>query len=136
MHAITVPLVCCALKDRSFEHTQAPAYYAPNFAYYAFEQCSKSYLLCIILCPYSSCTILLFLITTLEQLGSSRCVIYHAMLQCSYILHIMLNIMLMRKLNSIYYAGIMLGAFNNLLCSKLCWHNRPGLKHTTSTLYQ
>ena len=23
-----------------------------------------------------------------------------------------------------YYAGIMLNAFNDLLCSKLCWHNR------------
>ena len=23
-----------------------------------------------------------------------------------------------------YYAGIMLNAFSNLLCSKLCWHNR------------
>ena len=24
-----------------------------------------------------------------------------------------------------YYAGIMLDAFRYLLCSKLCWHNRP-----------
>ena len=23
-----------------------------------------------------------------------------------------------------YYAGIMLNAFNDPLCSKLCWHNR------------
>ena len=23
-----------------------------------------------------------------------------------------------------YYAGIMLNAFSDLLCSKLCWHNR------------
>ena len=23
-----------------------------------------------------------------------------------------------------YYDGIMLNAFNDLLCSKLCWHNR------------
>ena len=30
------------------------------------------------------------------------------------------------KLNLSYYASIMLDAFNNLLCSKLCWHNRPG----------
>ena len=26
--------------------------------------------------------------------------------------------------NISYYAGIMLNAFNDLLCSKLCWHNR------------
>ena len=26
--------------------------------------------------------------------------------------------------NISYYAGIMLNAFNHLLCSKLCWHNR------------
>ena len=27
-----------------------------------------------------------------------------------------------------YYASVMLNAFNDLLCSKLCWHNsRPGL---------
>ena len=25
-----------------------------------------------------------------------------------------------------YYAGIMLDAFSNVICSKLCWHNRPG----------
>ena len=33
------------------------------------------------------------------------------------------------KLNLSYYAimlGIMLDAFKDLLCSKLCWHNRPG----------
>ena len=28
-------------------------------------------------------------------------------------------------LNPTYYAGIMLDALNNILCSKLCWHNRP-----------
>ena len=26
--------------------------------------------------------------------------------------------------NISYYAGIMLNAFNDLLCLKLCWHNR------------
>ena len=26
--------------------------------------------------------------------------------------------------NISYYAGIMLDAFSDLLCSKLCWHNR------------
>ena len=30
------------------------------------------------------------------------------------------------KLNLSYYASIMLDAFQDLLCSKLCWHNRPG----------
>ena len=30
------------------------------------------------------------------------------------------------ELNPTYYASIMLDAFNNLLCSKLCWYNRPG----------
>ena len=30
-----------------------------------------------------------------------------------------------------YYAGIMIDAFNNLLCSKLCWHYRPGLNKNT-----
>ena len=30
------------------------------------------------------------------------------------------------KLNLSYYASIMLDAFRDLLCSKLCWHNRPG----------
>ena len=30
------------------------------------------------------------------------------------------------KLNLPYYASIMLDAFKDLLCSKLCWHNRPG----------
>ena len=29
-------------------------------------------------------------------------------------------------LNPTCYAGIMLDAFNNLLCSNLHWHNRPG----------
>ena len=32
-------------------------------------------------------------------------------------------------LNPTYYAGIMLDAFNNLLCSRLCCHNRPGPSH-------
>ena len=27
--------------------------------------------------------------------------------------------------NPTYYTVIMLDAFNNLLCSELCWHNRP-----------
>ena len=27
-------------------------------------------------------------------------------------------------LNVSYYTGIMLDAFSDLLCSKLCWHNR------------
>ena len=30
------------------------------------------------------------------------------------------------KLNLSYHASIMLDAFKDLLCSKLCWHNRPG----------
>ena len=30
------------------------------------------------------------------------------------------------KLNLSYFASIMLDAFEDLLCSKLCWHNRPG----------
>ena len=30
------------------------------------------------------------------------------------------------KLNLTYYANIMLDTFIDLLCSKLCWHNRPG----------
>ena len=30
------------------------------------------------------------------------------------------------KLNLFYYASIILHAFIDLLCSKLCWHNRPG----------
>ena len=30
------------------------------------------------------------------------------------------------ELNPTYYASIMLDAFNNLLCLKLCCHNRPG----------
>ena len=29
-------------------------------------------------------------------------------------------------LKSSYYASIMLDAFRDLLCSKLCWHNRSG----------
>ena len=32
------------------------------------------------------------------------------------------------KLNPTYYASTMLDAFSDLLCSKLCWHNRPGPK--------
>ena len=38
-----------------------------------------------------------------------------------------------------YYAGIMLNAFSDLLCSKLCWHNRlvptGWLKCTTVASY-
>ena len=30
-------------------------------------------------------------------------------------------------LNLSYYVSIMPNAFRDLLCSKLCWHNRPGL---------
>ena len=30
-----------------------------------------------------------------------------------------------------YYAGIMLNAFSDLLCSKLCWHNRLVPTHDT-----
>ena len=30
------------------------------------------------------------------------------------------------KLNLSYYASIMLDAFKDLLCSQLCWLNRPG----------
>ena len=30
------------------------------------------------------------------------------------------------KLNLSYYAIIMLHAFKDLLCLKLCWNNRPG----------
>ena len=30
------------------------------------------------------------------------------------------------KLNLSHYASIMLDAFKDVLCSKLCWHNRPG----------
>ena len=51
-------------------------------------------------------------------------------------MHIRTNITLMRKLVYLllyqfdyfvtYYASIMLNAFKCLLCSKLCWHNRPG----------
>ena len=57
---------------------QALAYYAQNVFYYAFEQCSKSYLLCSMLCHYHCnyvtvyiATVLLFLMTALAQLGSS-----------------------------------------------------------------
>ena len=32
------------------------------------------------------------------------------------------------KLNPTYYASIMLDAFSDLLCSELCWDNRPGPK--------
>ena len=37
------------------------------------------------------------------------------------------------KLNLTYYGSIMLDAFKELLCSKLCWHIRPG--HTYSHDY-
>ena len=30
------------------------------------------------------------------------------------------------KLKLTYNASIMLDAFKDLLCSQLCWHNRPG----------
>ena len=30
------------------------------------------------------------------------------------------------KLHPSYYASVMLNAFIDLFCSKLCWHNRPG----------
>ena len=30
------------------------------------------------------------------------------------------------KQNFSYYASIMLNSFKGLLCSTLCWHNRPG----------
>ena len=37
-----------------------------------------------------------------------------------------------------YYAGIMLNAFSDLLCSKLCWHNRlvptESIKHNASII--
>ena len=33
------------------------------------------------------------------------------------------------KQNLSYYASIMLDAFIDLLCSTLCWHNRPGPTH-------
>ena len=33
------------------------------------------------------------------------------------------------KLNVSYYASIILDAFKDLLCSKLCWNNRPGPTH-------
>ena len=38
--------------------------------------------------------------------------------------------------NISYYAGIMLNAFSDLLCSKLCWHNRlvPTLVHRSIIL--
>ena len=38
-------------------------------------------------------------------------------------------------LNPTYYAGIMLDALNNILCSKLCWHNRPGPSVEPYNLY-
>ena len=38
--------------------------------------------------------------------------------------------------NISYYAGIMLNAFSDLLCSKLCWHNRLVPNYNTYILYQ
>ena len=41
------------------------------------------------------------------------------------------------KLNLSYYASIVLDAFKHILCSKLCWHNRPGPStHTTDDYAQ
>ena len=40
------------------------------------------------------------------------------------------------KLNLFYYASIMLDAFIDLLCSKLCWHNRPGPKDLCGIIRQ
>ena len=42
---------------------------------------------------------------------------YHNFLQ---MLNIAINVYFILP----YYAGIMLNAFNDTLCSKLCWHNR------------
>ena len=39
------------------------------------------------------------------------------------------------ELNPTYYASIMLHTFNNLLCSKLCWHNRLGPSHIHIQFY-
>ena len=36
------------------------------------------------------------------------------------------------KLNLSYYANIMLDAFRDQLCSKLCWHNMHGPNHMSS----
>ena len=36
----------------------------------------------------------------------------------------MFNIAINIYFTLLYYAGIMLNAFNDPLCSKLCWHNR------------
>ena len=38
--------------------------------------------------------------------------------------------------NISYYAGIMLNAFSDLLCSKLCWHNRLVPSHVTYKVRQ
>ena len=35
--------------------------------------------------------------------------------------------------NISYYAGIMLNAFSDLLCSKLCWHNRLVPNHDVAS---
>ena len=35
-----------------------------------------------------------------------------------------INHLLLLFKNIFYYAGIMLNAFNDLICSKLYWHNR------------
>ena len=39
------------------------------------------------------------------------------------------------ELNATYYASSMLDAFNNLLCSKLCWYNRPGPTNRAYNLF-
>ena len=39
------------------------------------------------------------------------------------------------ELNPTYYAGIMLNAFDNLLCLTLCWHNRPGPTWKEKSIY-
>ena len=38
------------------------------------------------------------------------------------------------KLNLSYYVSIMLDAFKDLLCLKLCWHNRPGPRQNANPL--
>ena len=37
--------------------------------------------------------------------------------------------------NLSYYAGIMLNAFSDLLCLKLCWHNRLVPSHNYYIMY-
>ena len=41
-------------------------------------------------------------------------------------LHWSFVVTFIHELNPSYYHGIMFDAFNTLLCSKLCWHKRPG----------